>query len=146
MKNFLNVLKKSFYAIFSHLDVLKSRFFLIPRIRKKINQRTRSDLEKSRTNSTLTSLKSRLETKTNGLCVPKLVPKKATLEHSWPLRILYLAHRPSNNKIKEKHKNWNYIVVQNFPLVKNCYCFTVLELFFDKFNMSRNYSDAFSTF
>ena len=125
---FLNCFKEKFLRNYSNLNVLKSRFFWIPRISKRINQRTRSDLEISWTCSTLTSLKSRLKTKTYGLCVPKLVPKKATLELSWALRILYLAHRPSNNKIKQKHKNWNYIVLQNFPLVKNCYCFRTVFL------------------
>ena len=44
----------------------------------------------SQTNLALTSSNSQIKPKTYRLCVPKLVPKKATLEHSRASRILYL--------------------------------------------------------
>ena len=48
------------------------------------------------TNSALTSSNSRIKPKTYRLCVPNLVPTKATLGHSWASRILYFALRRTN--------------------------------------------------
>ena len=63
----------------------------------KKNKRTRSDLEISQTNSALLSSNNRLTPKTYGLCVFNLVPKKATLGHSWALWILYMVLQRSKN-------------------------------------------------
>ena len=68
------------------------------------NQRNRSDLEMSRTNSALASSKIRIKTKTYRFCLPNLVPKKAFLGHSWASRMLYFALRRSN-KISQLTRN-----------------------------------------
>ena len=88
------------------------------RINYIINQRTRSDLEISRSNSALTSSNSRFRTKTHGLCVPNLVPKKENfgtfLSSFWQLAssslipwpyCFYLSYAYLLNKIRFNNYN-----------------------------------------
>ena len=88
------------------------------RINYIINQRTRSDLEISRSNSALTSSNSRFRPKTHGLCVPNLVPKKENfgtfLSSFWQLAssslipwpyCFYLSYAYLLNKIRFNNYN-----------------------------------------